>query len=212
MIRQRVRIRFRKEGDLRLISHRDLVRVWERLFRRAGVQLSMSEGFHPKARMTFPSALGLGIAGLNEVMEVELAELADADELLQRFRALAPAGLEILNLRLLETGEKKARIARFDYTIEVPPTRRDNVRLAIESLMSKTTHLIEREGRREPLDLRAGVERIALHDELLMFQLPAGATGRSVSVRPREVLTALDLGDLETQGFFLSRTNVELAS
>ena len=36
MVRQRVRIRFAKQGDLRLIGHRDLMRTWERLFRRAG--------------------------------------------------------------------------------------------------------------------------------------------------------------------------------
>ena len=38
MIRQRVRIRFRKEEDLRWISHRDLIRVFERLFRRADLE------------------------------------------------------------------------------------------------------------------------------------------------------------------------------
>ena len=66
MIRQRARIRFRKEGDLRLIGHRDLVRAVERTLRRAGVQLSMSEGFHPKARLNFPSALSVGITGEDE--------------------------------------------------------------------------------------------------------------------------------------------------
>ena len=63
-IRQRVRIRFRKSGDLRLIGHRDLVRAWERAFRRAALPLGMSEGFHPKPRMSIPAALGLGIEGL----------------------------------------------------------------------------------------------------------------------------------------------------
>ena len=34
-----------------------------------GQRESMSEGFHPKARMSFPSALALGIQGADEVME-----------------------------------------------------------------------------------------------------------------------------------------------
>ena len=34
MVRRRVRIRFRKEGDLRWIGHLDLLRCWERLLRR----------------------------------------------------------------------------------------------------------------------------------------------------------------------------------
>src|SRR5687768_4212376 len=98
MIRQRVRIRFRKEGDLRWISHRDLARAFERLFRRMGLRLSMSEGFHPKARMTFPSALALGIAAHDEVMELELAEPADAADLAARFTALAPPGLVVFDV------------------------------------------------------------------------------------------------------------------
>ncbi len=113
MIRQRVRIRFCKDGDLRLISHRDLVRVFERMFRRAGLQLSMSEGFHPKARMSFPSALALGIAGLLEVMEFDLAEVLEAEDLIAILERVAPPGLTILNLRLLEEGDGKCQVERF---------------------------------------------------------------------------------------------------
>src|SRR5215475_14275688 len=80
-LRQRVRIRFTKQDDLRWISHRDLMRVWERLFRRAGVALSMTEGFHPKPRINFPSALAVGIAGLDELLEVDLSEEQTAESL-----------------------------------------------------------------------------------------------------------------------------------
>ena len=85
----RVRIRFCKQADLRLISHRDLVRTIERLFRRAGVAVSLSEGFHPKPRMMFPSALAVGIDGLDEVLEVDLADALEPDELLGKLNACA---------------------------------------------------------------------------------------------------------------------------
>ena len=42
-LRIRYRIRFAKTGLLRWISHRDLARLWERLLRRARLQLSMTE-------------------------------------------------------------------------------------------------------------------------------------------------------------------------
>jgi radical SAM-linked protein len=83
MIRQRIRIRFAKQDDLRWLSHRDLLRTWERLIRRAGLPLSMTEGFHPKPRMNFPSALAVGITGLDEVVELELCEERTAEELLE---------------------------------------------------------------------------------------------------------------------------------
>ena len=95
MVRLRVRIRFSKQGDLRLIGHRDLMRCLERLFRRAGLALSFSEGFHPKPRMTFPLALAVGIEGVDEVMEVELAERYDGGGVAAAFGAAGPAGARV---------------------------------------------------------------------------------------------------------------------
>ncbi len=101
MVRQRARIRFRKQGDLRLIGHRDLARLLERLFRRAGLRMGMSEGFHPKPRMGFPSALAVGIEGRDEVMELELAESCTVEELSERLHAHALPGLEFHTLEVL---------------------------------------------------------------------------------------------------------------
>ena len=83
-------MRFCKQGDLRLIGHRDLMRCLERVFRRAGLPLAMSQGFHPKPRMTFPLALAVGIEGIDEVMELELAESYTAEEVLGRLSPHAP--------------------------------------------------------------------------------------------------------------------------
>src|SRR5262245_66178950 len=94
-LRKRVRIRFTKQDDLRWISHRDLVRVWERLFRRAGVAMSMTEGFHPKPRMNFPSALAVGIAGLEELVEVDLAEEHTAESLRAMIEPQLPPGMTV---------------------------------------------------------------------------------------------------------------------
>lgn len=208
MIRQRVRIRFRKEGDLRLISHRDLVRTFERLFRRVRLPLSMSEGFHPKPRMSFPSALSLGIAGCEEVAELELSEVVDADELRQSLSAEAPAGLAIVEVRLLAEGEGKAQLERVLYEIEIPPTRREATRQAIQRLLECPSYPIQRKDRSEPIDLLADLEVLKLVGERLHIGKRAS---RSASAQPREILAALDLADLEDEGRHLTRTQVEIA-
>lgn len=209
MIRQRVRIRFCKADDLRLIGHRDLVRTFERLLRRCQVSLSMSEGFHPKPRMSFPSALAVGISGLNEVMEVELAEPMPAEELKQRLLAQAPPGLSINHVALVETGEKKPQPRRFVYELPVPSGRREQLRESISQLLARDAHLVERDGASGPIDVRGGIDRLELEGNRLRLRLKVG---RGASVRPGEVLAALDAGDLAAQGFPMQRTDVEVVT
>jgi radical SAM-linked protein len=209
MTRYRVRIRFHKGGDLRLIGHRDLVRTFERLFRRAGLALSMSEGFHPKPRMSFPSALALGIEGIDEVMEVEFAEEVSADDLHRLLTVHAPPGLVFKDVRVLGPADRKARVERVVYEMPLPRQRYEPLETAVEQLLNQSSYPIRRQGRKEPIDLRAGLEALQLVGGGLRMQLRVTT---AADVRPREVLEALGVADLESQGYRLTRTAVEIAS
>jgi radical SAM-linked protein len=206
-IRQRIRIRFRKEGDLRLISHRDLLRTLERLFRRADLPLGMSEGFHPKPRMSFPSALAVGIAGLDEVMELELSQVRTAEEVLAVLSPHLPPGLVINSVEVMSPGARKAQVRFVQFELPLPIERREEAGRRIEQLWSEASHVIEREEGRGPVDVRSYVDRLELNDERLLMRLRVTGEG---AARPREVLQALGLDDLEFEGFYLSRTAVEL--
>src|SRR5437763_901471 len=92
----KVRIRFRKSGDLRLVSHLDLMRSLERLLRRARLPFRRTEGFHPTPRLVLAQSLPLGVVGHAEVLELELTEPAEPDEVLRRLREQAPPGIESL--------------------------------------------------------------------------------------------------------------------
>jgi radical SAM-linked protein len=208
MIRQRVRLHFRKEGDLRLISHHDLLRLFERLFRRAGLKLSLSEGFHPKPRMTFPSALALGICGAAEVMDFELAEIADPMQLAERLAAQAPPGLAFVALRLLEPQAAKPHIEWAWYELPIPADRRADLQTRINHLNQQSSYGIEREGRSTPVDVRTVLDHLELAGDVLRFRVRVDSPA---SVRPREVLTALAVADLEHAGGYLTRTRLELA-
>jgi radical SAM-linked protein len=211
MARDRVRIRFSKLGDLRLISHRDLARVWERMFRRADLQLAMSEGFRPKPRIHFPSALSLGVAGLEEVVEVELTPamaeaMTDGAALQSRLSAQAPPGLTIAQLEVLPETVKQARAQLLSYELPIPPERRAELASRIDWLLGQTSVLVPRE-ERKPLDLRPMLDRLQLVGDTLQMRLRIDLAG---TVRPGEVLGALGAQDLEQQGMALTRTQVEL--
>jgi radical SAM-linked protein len=205
--RQRLRLRFRKHGDLRWISHRDLVRTLERMVRRAGLVLRMSEGFHPKPKMMFPSALALGIEGQAEVMELELACPAEPRDIETRLNVQAPPGLVVSQVQVLDPGQGKARIRAMMYQFPVPPERRQHVEQAIEQLLASSTLWVRRDDRSEPVNMRADLESLEWCDSVVCFRIRAA---QQASLRPRDVLQALGLAELEQQGEFLTRSEVEL--
>jgi radical SAM-linked protein len=207
MIRQRVRIRFTKQDDLRWISHRDLMRVWERLFRRAGVALSMTEGFHPKPRINFPSALAVGIAGLDELLEVDLAEEQTADSLRSTIEPQLPPGMNVHEIEVLPAPDHKAQVKHVTFEMTVPPTRQAALSQRMGWLNAQPSMCIAREGRKTPLDLRSLIDELGLNDGVLQMRLRVDREG---SARPREVLQALQIEDLEYEGFYLTRTRVEV--
>jgi radical SAM-linked protein len=205
-IRSRVRIRFRKTGDLRLISHRDLVRALERILRRAGLQMSMSEGFHPKPRMSFPAALGLGMTGLEELVEIELAEELPGEAVYAALAPQCPAGLELLSVETMPPGTRKARVHRLRFEMALPADRHEVVATRIAAFWQGSEGN-DSDSAVDVVALRPSIESLALVDDRLSFTLLVNEQG---GARPRAVLDVLGLGDLEGQGVFLTRTAVEL--
>jgi radical SAM-linked protein len=208
-IRRRVRIRFRKEGDLRHIGHRDLLRTMERLFRRAHWPLAMTQGFHPKPRMIFPSALAVGVASLDEVVEVELAALRDAEALRESLEPHLPAGLVPFQLELLPPGTPKPRVRRVRFSIRVPSERQPGLANRMAAFLAEAEHPVDRGPGRKTINLRSYVEALALVEGSLLLDLRVAPDG---AARPREVLFALGVDDLEALGFHLTRDRVELES
>jgi radical SAM-linked protein len=202
-------MRFCKQGDLRLIGHRDLMRCLERLFRRAGLSLAMSQGFHPKPRMTFPSALAVGIEAVDEVLELELTKPCTAEELLPRLAAQAPPGLKLKSVEVLPEDAPKARARSFSYQVPIPTGRGDGLAEKIERLMASSSWPIRRPQRRTSVDLRPLLEELSLQAGVLRMRLGAGS---GAAAGPRDVLSALGLCDLELEGVHLTRTAVEVQS
>jgi radical SAM-linked protein len=203
----RLRIRFAKQGDLRLISHRDLVRTMERLFCRAEVPVAMSEGFHPKPRMRFPSALALGIAGLDEVLEVDLAEPREPAELLERLRAQAPPGLAFRSAAAAPPGGKKAQATSVSYELPLAGDQIATTGPRVSELMAAPALPVVRQPGGVPVDLRPLIQALEVDGAVLRMRL---RVTHEAGARPRELLAALGWTDLDEAEMHLVRTSVEV--
>jgi len=68
----KVRVNYVKGDQVRFLSHLDLTRVMRMALRRANWPVLMTQGFSPKMKVSFYSALPVGTAGYDEYMDVVL--------------------------------------------------------------------------------------------------------------------------------------------
>jgi radical SAM-linked protein len=203
----KVRLRFRKGGDLRLLSHHDLMRCFERMLRRAGLPFRTTSGFNPKPRLVFASALPLGIVGSDEAVEIEFDAELLAEEVRDRLARQAPAGLEILDARTIDR-RRTAQVRLASYCLALPPERAEGLSDRLDELLRASELWVERtrpESRR--LDVRPYVADLRLADGRLEMDLRVTPNG---AARPDDLLSLLGLQDLLEAGAVLERTRLEL--
>jgi radical SAM-linked protein len=203
----KVRIRFRKDGDLRLVSHHDLMRTFERMLRRAALPVSNTSGFHPKPRLIFALSLPLGVAGCGEVAELELKDAVEPADILERLNGQAPAGLEILTVERINP-KAGAQVRRAGYRIALPSGRAAELPERIAALLSADECWVERtRPQHRRYNLRPYLDQLRLEPDALEMDLLVTPTG---TARAEEVLQLLGLDDLLVSGLILQRTRLEL--
>jgi radical SAM-linked protein len=226
--RDKVRLRFHKGGDLRLLSHHDLMRTFERMLRRAGLPVHHSQGFHPKPRLVFALSLPLGVVGCEEAAELELKEMLPLEEIADRLNRQCPPGLRLLSVQRVDP-RRTAQVRALTYRLAVPPARAAEARSRIAEVLSAAECWVQRtrpQPRRVDIrpflrDLRLTIRAGSVSDGGLSVAHASGSDqGASLEIdlcltpsgtaRPDEVLAVLGLSDLLEAGGVLERARLEL--
>ena len=90
---------FAKKGQMRYISHLDLMRLFTRAFRRADLPIKMTEGFSPHPKLSIKRALKLGVESENEEASIVLKEEVGPEDFKMRLQKQLPEGIEIKNVQ-----------------------------------------------------------------------------------------------------------------
>jgi radical SAM-linked protein len=98
----RIRITFSKSDAMRYTGHLDLFRSWERTFRRSGLPLAYSQGFHPQPRLNLACALPLGFTSECELIDAWLECDIPLEQIYQTIEGVLPPGLEIHGIETID--------------------------------------------------------------------------------------------------------------
>ncbi len=202
---QRLRFRFTKLKAMRWLSHLELQSVMERALRRAELPMAFSQGFSPRPKLAFATALPVGLASEAEWADVELRERLEVADFIQRVAEQLPEGLELIEasevaLSLLSLASQQEAAV---YTIAKCEMRNANIKLKdrVAELLAADELWVERKTKNGPK--RINVRPLLLSIEVvshsatqpashrLFVTLADGSAGKG---RPGEV-TALLFGD-----------------
>ena len=205
--RQRVRFTYEKGEAIKFIGHQDEMRLWERTLRRADLPLLYKQGFNPQPHIQFAAPLGLGMTGVQELLDVTFSPPLPLAALMARIRHKLPPGVRLLDGREvpLKTASPQSLTIGADYTIlifaEPDEVNEAELRARLDAFLAGSACWRERErhGQRYSYNLRPLVfvlrysgydEAAGEHRIFLRVQMRAGATGR-----PDELVDALGFDD-----------------
>ena len=191
----RIRITFSKTDSMRYIGHLDLFRSWERTFRRSGLPLAYSQGFHPQPRLNLACALPLGFTSECELLDAWLECVKPLHQIQQTIEAVLPPGLIVHGMDLidLQAPALQTQVASTVYLI----TFLENIPDLNERLKRiKSAEHLFRQRHNKSYDLRPLIEDMTFFpcdedgNHCLRIQLSAreSATGR-----PEELLDEMGI-------------------
>ncbi|MBW1779682.1 MAG: TIGR03960 family B12-binding radical SAM protein [Deltaproteobacteria bacterium] len=114
---KRYRITYRKLDRAKHLSHLELLQVLVRAFRRAGLELVCSKGYHPMPRVSFFSPLPVGTESMQELMQIELAEAVDVSSLKEGINKELPDGIHVTRVEKIPPATKKAHISESHFLL-----------------------------------------------------------------------------------------------
>ncbi|HLP92092.1 MAG TPA: TIGR03960 family B12-binding radical SAM protein [Nostocaceae cyanobacterium] len=122
---QRLRVWFGKLGNMALVSHLDLMRLFDRVVRRASLPVAFTGGFHPTPRISLASALALGATSSGEIMDFELTQTLEVETFREKLVSQLPPEIPVYHVTEVDLKSKAANqsLTAAEYVLTVATDR-----------------------------------------------------------------------------------------
>jgi len=203
----KLRLTFERTKEAKYVAHLDMLRMFERSFRRAGINISYSEGFNPRPKMVFAMPMSVGLTSDNEYMDIEMGNMENIqkealDKISKQLNMALPSGIRIKDICLSTAREnimQAVKLATYQIKIEIEDTASlDNPQYAKESILeiiNKQEIMVMKKTKKgnklvniRPLIRRLDIEHIAEGYYLISAVVSAGAEN---NLRPDLLVMAL---------------------
>jgi radical SAM-linked protein len=209
---QRLRVWFGKQGSMALVSHLDLIRLFDRVIRRAGIPIAFTGGFHPGPRIAIASALALGATSSGEIVDFELTQPVEVENFRQQLVQELPADIPIYKVASIDLKATAANqvMEAAAYVIKVATSRSvtatqwqewiDAIKGKNELWWQKNS----KSGKRELVNLRSRLFELELvktetstAESTAVLHYLGSCRHDGVVLRPEQILSMLEIVSLE---------------
>ncbi len=164
----RIRLKFQKYGSVKFIGHLDVMRYFQKAFRRAGLDSEYSKGFNSHQIMSFAAPLGLGLTSDGEYMDIRLHTSETPKRMLEKINNMMSEGFYVTGFRILdEPGENEKNVTAMslvssaDYLVSLKDgyslgdkmRTPDKFQEAFEAFYSKTDITINKKTKKSEMDV-----------------------------------------------------------
>lgn len=211
----KIRIKYVKSGVLKYIGHLDLMRFFQKAFKRAGVDVAYSQGFSPHQLMSFAAPLALGVTSEGEYFDAQMNSLVSSEEYVRILNEQMVDGVYVKNVILLPEKAKKAMsiVAASDYIVSFKDDDDLNYQFVrdlndidnkesqkksdynkiiavVPQLLKKDAIEVFRKTKKNEKveDIKKGIYKLELREDKIYMFL---ATGSEYNLKPESVIEAL---------------------
>ena len=142
------RLLFEKTGKAIWISHLDLMRLFQRAFKRAGLSLTHTQGFNPRPSVSIAMPLSVGVESICELLDFDLdGDAVACDEILTRLNQSLVEGIRVL--KVYENGRKirDLSLLHCQVTLEYDKGIPKNTQVALQEMFAKESLIVPKKSK-----------------------------------------------------------------
>ena len=178
---------------MKFIGHVDIMRYFQKVMRRAEVDIRYSEGFSPHQIMSFAAPLGVGLTSNGEYVDIEVLSTDSSAAMIKRMNEVMVENTKILSYRRLEDASKNAMsiVAAADYTLRFregyEPEDLEEFFKSLSDFYSQEQILITKQTKKgeRDLDLKPLIYKLERKGTSVFMQV---STGSVDNVKPELVM------------------------
>ena len=191
------RLLFEKTGSSVWMSHLDLMRLFQRAFKRADLPLKHTQGYNPRPSVSIALPLSVGVESVCELLDFDLDGMhVPCEEITQRLNSALVSGVKVH--KTYEDGRKLRDLALLDCTVTLEYDRGvpDGAKAAIKQLFARETVVVPKKTKNgmQDQDIIPMVRKLdVIQADANVLLLNARICCQNPILNPAQMVTAIHL-------------------